>query len=328
MSGAKLLFDDIVTRGSSYFEHLIGKEVEREILDFKMLATDPANGTFGKKEKELLSIAIGGFYNTDGGIIVWGVDCRKGPNGEDVVQGLYPFPNLTAFKSELYEYTSRAVLPPVAGVFHDFFESSTEPGKGFAVSYIPKSDGLPVQSAASGLNRAIYFRSGSSFEVMSQSMLADRFGRRPQPNLKLAAWVRHTDDPTGVYLTIGLYNAGRGLADHSALEISEASGVPNLIVSPDAWMRPSPSHSETAQTYQGNSSRFLVEYAPFLIYPGRFHPVFFCDIPFGQMRAYFGDDFQRPLKIPYKCYAEGFVGQGELSFTLAEIQSQGAVVDE
>ncbi len=71
------------------------------VLDFKAASINAAPMQDG--DRKTLAKAISGFANADGGIVVWGVDCRhgKGKYDPDVVQGLKPISNLRRWLSRL-----------------------------------------------------------------------------------------------------------------------------------------------------------------------------------------------------------------------------------
>jgi hypothetical protein len=128
--------------------------------------------------------ALSGFVNAEGGVIIWGGNCRKNSSGEDVLQELIPVPNILKFTSELQELTPQLVAPAIVGVRNEFFEDEHGSGAGYAITYVPEGEGLPHM--AMGKNQSRYmFRSGSSFLAMPHWMVADRFGRRPHPALRL-----------------------------------------------------------------------------------------------------------------------------------------------
>jgi hypothetical protein len=85
---------------------------ETEWLDFKGAAQITDNDT-----KKTWSEALAGFANTQGGILIWGVDARKSrATGIDTACGSSFVKNPSAFKSRLIELHRQATEPPVLGV--------------------------------------------------------------------------------------------------------------------------------------------------------------------------------------------------------------------
>lgn len=119
--------------------------------------------------------------------------------------------------TNLNEYTSRLVVPAIPGVEHQAVPIASE-DEGFAITLVPKSDGLPHMAMAQGQQR-YYFRTGDSFLPMEHFMLADRFGRRPQPKLELTTHWERIGNKT--FLVLGIMNIGKGIARFPALHIEE-----------------------------------------------------------------------------------------------------------
>jgi len=95
---AKNLLEEILCQGNSYFQNLTDNGAEEtEILDFKRLSNNQPPLT--DNDKKNLSKALGGFYNASGGLIVWGVDCRKNERGVDIANRLFPISQLDRFQS-------------------------------------------------------------------------------------------------------------------------------------------------------------------------------------------------------------------------------------
>ncbi|MBW9235526.1 ATP-binding protein, partial [Leptospira santarosai] len=64
------------------------QQEENLFLDFK-LKTDATSSNLSKDDKKNYAKALSGFSNTSGGIIIWGVDCRKNEEGVDGASGWY-----------------------------------------------------------------------------------------------------------------------------------------------------------------------------------------------------------------------------------------------
>ena len=191
-------------------------------LDFKLLQSAPALTRDGRKN---LAKAISGFANSDGGLIVWGVDCRKDSMNVDCASGMVPVKNPAAVLSKLQSMTGDATVPIVDGVIHRVIEDSAD--SGIIVTYIPRSDAGP-HMAMLGENR-YYKRSGDSFYQMEHFDLADMFGRRPvavlRVNLKPAtgAVFSGLERSTEAQAIVGIENSGRGVARFPLLKITMAA---------------------------------------------------------------------------------------------------------
>lgn len=168
-------------------------------LDFKN-AADFAR----RDDRKSLAIALSGYANSDGGIIVWGVDARENDQGVDCASALQPLPDVQLCLTQLNTFTGQAVSPLVDGIIHKAIPSQNR--EGFCVSLIPASDAGPHMAKA-GEDR--YFkRNGSAFYRLEHFDLADMFGRRQRPVLSVSL----VAERSGADIFIVIRNDGRGPA--------------------------------------------------------------------------------------------------------------------
>jgi hypothetical protein len=166
-------------------------------LDFKLASKNFDHAD----ERKVLAATISAFANSSGGLIVWGIDARRGKGDEvDCAQQASPLSNPDLFMSRLVEYASTA--PPAPGVLHRRVDGDGGP---FAVTYVPESDRGP-HMAKNGEDR-YYHRSGGSSLKMEHYSIQDMFGRRPRPSLQL---IIRKIKPTR--LLVEIENKGRGAA--------------------------------------------------------------------------------------------------------------------
>lgn len=143
-------------------------EFETEWRDFKGAAQ-----ISDQDEKKTWSKALAGFANTQGGVLIWGVDARKDQATEiDAACGLSLVKNPFALKSRLNELHHQATEPPVLDVE---IEAYSIPGtdKGFVICFIPESPFRPHR--AEHAERQYYIRVGDDFIVPCVSHLRNLF---------------------------------------------------------------------------------------------------------------------------------------------------------
>ena len=82
MGAASILCEELRRKGIALIDEWV-KEAYREDLhlDFKR-KTNPEHGHPDDNDKKNLSKALSGFANSDGGLIVWGIDAPSGASGE------------------------------------------------------------------------------------------------------------------------------------------------------------------------------------------------------------------------------------------------------
>ncbi len=203
---------------NSEFENLTVEAVRQMVaeqrqedlhLDFKTAGAD-----LDREDRKNLAKAISGFANSDGGLIVWGVDCRPDEEGIDCARLLAPIAPIDRFLARLTDLAAQASSPIVEGVLHRVLPNGD--GSGFAVTFVPVSDSGPHQ-AKLGEDR-YYKRNGASFRKMEHFDLEDMFGRRKKPVLTLTTQVIYGTDPApdGVLwqysLVLSIANRGRAAA--------------------------------------------------------------------------------------------------------------------
>jgi len=177
-------------------------------LDFKIVGDNALN----RDDRKSLAVALSGFANSDGGIIVWGVDARPNTDGVDCATALHPVADALLLLNRLNTLAGQSVSPLVDGVRHRVL--ALENGTGYCATLTPASDSGP-HMAKGGEDR--YFkRSGSGFYRMEHFDLEDMFGRRRRPVLRLQSRlvVRDGDDPSEE-VHFALVNAGRASAKHA-----------------------------------------------------------------------------------------------------------------
>jgi len=195
------LFDNLTLQ--SVKDYVQDKQEENLNLDFKTInRSDLSN----KNDKKNLAKSISGFANSNGGLIIWGIEARKDDDGIDCACNYKLIDNLKLYLSRLNELTSRATVPPVVGVGHKCFEEIE--GKGYAITCVPECDYGPIM-AKLGEDR-YYKRSGDTFYRMEHFDIADMFGKRKKPDLLVTG--RYYKDGNTPSIFISIKNNGKGIA--------------------------------------------------------------------------------------------------------------------
>jgi hypothetical protein len=177
MDRAEELIARISSLGEAAVDELIAERQSEELfLDFKRSSDSGSGPRLSDSDRGSLAKAISGFGNSEGGIVVWGVDCRPNQQLGDVAAAKIKIQNPHRFKSWLESAVSGLTVPPHAGVRHIVVDDGA--GAGFVITHIPKSYLAPHQCV-----RPIqyYIRVGSNFEPVPHGVLSGMFGRTPQP---------------------------------------------------------------------------------------------------------------------------------------------------
>lgn len=178
-SRAEDLFDEFKLDGEAVIDRFIAERRSEELfVDYKRSADDGTGIKLHHTDREHLAKAISGFGNSEGGLVVWGVTCQHDNDVGDVPTGKVPISNPKRFVSWLEGSVSGCTLPPHSGVCHYTIEQSSG-GKGYVVTYVPKSTLAPHQCIIGKYCSRYYLRAGSNFEQVPHGVLAGMFGRQP-----------------------------------------------------------------------------------------------------------------------------------------------------
>ena len=183
MSRAIDLFERLRSGQRTALEDLIAeRELESLFLDFKRSPADGASLHFSPDDNKNLSRSISGFGNSSGGVVVWGVDCRREAVTGNEVASKHPLLDAGGFATKVQNAISRATVPPHSGVQVSFFTETEHSTAGYVAVLVPQSHVGPLRSVATN---HYHLRSGSDFGIVPHDVLAGMFGRPPQPNVDL-----------------------------------------------------------------------------------------------------------------------------------------------
>jgi len=183
MSRAEDIFEKLIYFGEDAIdEFLENRQTEELFLDFKQAASDGKSmRTLHPNDRRNLSKAISAFGNSEGGVLVWGVECSRDLEIGDVAKAKVKVKNVYRFLSWLENAISGCTIPSHNKVRNHII-STDKDGNGYLATYIPKSDIAPLMTTT---GNQIYIRSGSNNVPAPYAVVAGMFGKRPQPNVDL-----------------------------------------------------------------------------------------------------------------------------------------------
>ncbi|HVW28885.1 MAG TPA: RNA-binding domain-containing protein [Polyangiaceae bacterium] len=186
-------------------------------LDFKRWGKPFSSGTFAQ--------AASAFANAEGGIIVWGVDCRKDKHGVDSVDKFVPIENVDAALTTLKEHSSQVLSPGLSGIDHRILHREPD-GTGFVATFVPASDAAPHMA---GFGDRYYFKRNSTASLrMEHYEIADMFGKRQRPDLFVTLTCHKHEISSNLHLyqlEAGLRNRGRVMARFLRVYIEMPNGI-------------------------------------------------------------------------------------------------------
>ncbi len=183
MSRAEDIFEKLIYFGEDAIdEFLQNRQTEELFLDFKQAASDGKSmRTLHPNDRRNLGKAISAFGNSEGGVLVWGIECARDVEIGDVAKAKVKVQNVHRFLSWLENAISGCTIPSHNKVRNHII-SEDKDGNGYLATYIPKSDIAPLMTTTGS---QIYIRSGSNNVPAPYAVVAGMFGKRPQPNIEL-----------------------------------------------------------------------------------------------------------------------------------------------
>ena len=217
-SRAEELFARIEAEGELALNALVdARESESLFLDFKVSSDDGRSNRLHDHDRGHLAKAVSAFANTEGGVIVWGIDCRQTMTAGDVPVEKKPIEQPTRFRSWLEGAISGLTVPPCANCRSFAVPMAADKNRGFVATLVPKSATAPHQTT--GTNQFLV-RIGSSFYPAPYGLLSGLFGRAIPPAVSLSfiqsnigAW--EISGPAAFTLTVCVGNVGQQLATQS-----------------------------------------------------------------------------------------------------------------
>ena len=214
------LLAEINSKGKLLIKEWIDQGYREDLhLDFKCKSSPstPAPNDFDRKN---YSKALSGFSNSDGGILVWGVEAPGSGNSQRYRR---PIKHVRAFAEHLDSLVSRLVNPSVQGVINTVIFENKNQDTGYVVSYIPRSSRAPHRAEADGLKH-YYKRYGDSFKPIEHYELEYMFGLRSAPDLGVFWGAEGFNDGSNsgnirCFINIGITNYGREIAKYPCLRL-------------------------------------------------------------------------------------------------------------
>lgn len=201
----------------------ISTKTEEDLyIEFKH-ATFPEQKEFDIKN---FSKCLSGFANSEGGIIIWGINASKNEHGLDCASEKKPIRELTKFSNFLKRHEGKIVSATISGIEYKKIEESQGIDTGYLAVYIPKSDLIPHMANKDGNH---YFkRSADNFYRCEHFDIVDMFNRKVKPNLSFGIFnflktkTGHNSDIIKFKLETLLYlrNDSNVLAKYPMVEIN------------------------------------------------------------------------------------------------------------
>jgi hypothetical protein len=241
-SGGHELFEEIKSHGDQAADFIASfcdqpnPRSENDWLDFKV---DPGHRDESGRKK-LWFVALSGFANTGGGLLVWGIDAP-----DRVAESVRPVADPEGLKASLFAWRLDGTDPTVPNVEIESFHFADKSRGGFVVCLVPESTHKP-HCTVIPKSRQYFVRLGDSFRVAPTSLLRALFYPQFQAIAKVTAWMHWSPHPNTPALCRGraqaaFENVGTGSAKRPYLMVStngpvECRGNDIYVAHPD-WAK-------------------------------------------------------------------------------------------
>lgn len=169
-SSALEFYGKLEAKGMAVIEDMLSSSApvfETDWLEFKgaeRISDDDTKSTWSK--------VLSAFANTQGGVLIWGLDARYDPSAKvDRVAGPSLVQSPAQFMSRLQQLASQATDPPISGI--KLLHIGCEASKGYVVAYVPEGAAKPYRAELAGRN--YYIRAGAATVIPSPALLRSLF---------------------------------------------------------------------------------------------------------------------------------------------------------
>lgn len=275
-------------------------EEETQHLDFKehpkfadrsSQSSDKWQQVFGK--------AASGFANSEGGVLVWGIEAKNRQPLKDA-----RIPNVQEFYRELLDLTITILEPKLEGIEHHSILHPDGDGSGYVVSHVPRGDLKPYMSTARDHNK-YFFRMSSSTGAMAHDQIRGFFFARSRPELDLFLKKRMSR-PGIVTIRATLKNSGAVIAERCAVAFER-----EVFLGSFDCLYNSPTYGNVEIESDGvpRSASLVRMISDFVLYPGMSHDMLECEVDVSKL-----PDPRRPRMIAFWMFADGFSLRREFDF--------------
>jgi len=176
------LYDRITADGEPAIEALVGRQETVE-LEFKV-KEDATNGDPSLRDRKRFGEILSAFSNSSGDLAIWGMQAAKDADGIDRATKPEPVADIARFTNWAIGACSEVLMPRHEGIHIEQVASQREPGKGYLLVYVERSDRRPHRSEVRG-DKQYYKRTGDSCIAMEHYDIEDSFRRLTVPTLDL-----------------------------------------------------------------------------------------------------------------------------------------------
>ena len=142
----------------------------------------PTSCRLDKSQQAQLAEAISGFSNTEGGVLIYGIECTKHEiDKSDVLTNIAEIGSCKSLARNIDMLAPTLTFPYVTGVTTKIIYKPKS-RSGVVLVYIPKCNADPVMSSR---DNKFYFRTGEGFTLLPYEILKRLFASTESPDLNV-----------------------------------------------------------------------------------------------------------------------------------------------
>lgn len=134
----------------------------------------------GRDLQNTLARVLSGFSNTEGGILLLGVDTTKHGDGRDIISQLTPIGNCDGFNKIIMNKIPTLTSPPIFNTESKTIKKRKNDTRGIIIIYIRKTIGDPVMSL---IDNHFHFRTGDEFNIAPYEIIKRLFAATDSPDI-------------------------------------------------------------------------------------------------------------------------------------------------
>lgn len=216
MDAAKFLFkslekysdlDKLITDGESENYHLECKEIIQP--------------NFGREIQAKLAEVLSGFSNTEGGVLLLGVNTTKHSDSSDIISQITPIGNCANFQKIILNKIPILTSPAIFNAESKIIKKKIKDSRGVIIIHIPKTIGDPIRSL---IDNHFYFRAGDEFKIAPYEMIKRLFAATDSPDIHFitqAEDIEYKEKEDEFIIPITFSNESSAIGEHiqSTLEV-------------------------------------------------------------------------------------------------------------
>lgn len=186
----------------------------------------PGEPRLTKDQKNQLGVAISGFSNTAGGVLVYGLSTTQHKHtGLDVISQIEEIGLISKLQQQVKNAIPVVTMPPILSTETKIIKRLPRDSKGVLLVHVPSPTGDPIQATH---DNVFYMRTGDEFRAAPYEIIKRLFSAVDVPDLfvEVDANLVEQQDDSSWSLPIGINNRSTAIAEQVLISVE--------VMNPDA----------------------------------------------------------------------------------------------